>query len=203
MSRKFDIEGTGGTWDFNPYSNPGRCGLEILGVLEDPGACYSFDTLVVWIDLATSKLYAARDSGCSCPTPFEDYRETGQFTEVRSYDDVEGLISTYAPFDSADRFALRRQVESYLSGMKLANEAVDAFTAEMERQAEPCDLDAILASPEVWLSVGSAREEELLTELDNARETMDTYLAIIRDQGRVLQSVRLLIGTYTDRETGR
>lgn len=40
---------------------------------------YSFDTFKVWYHSESEKYYWARDSGCSCPSPFEDYgcRETG------------------------------------------------------------------------------------------------------------------------------
>ena len=35
--------------------------------------CYCFDTRIVWRHTPTGTLYTARDAGCSCPSPFEDY----------------------------------------------------------------------------------------------------------------------------------
>lgn len=54
------------------YSNPEKFGLTVLIEKEDPGACYSFDTVIVWED-ANGRLYWAADAGCSCPSPFEDF----------------------------------------------------------------------------------------------------------------------------------
>jgi hypothetical protein len=187
MSRLFDPTGEGYSYDFNPYSNPGRCGLEIMAVLDVPDLCYEFDTLVIWIDTATNDLYAARDSGCSCPTPFEDYRGTGDLTPVRSWDDVEGLIGNQSPnyhFDSADRFAARRKVESYLGGMKLANMAVEEFREKFLA----CEGAATPREEELMDTVAS-----LETDLANARQLLDGYLTVIREQGDRLQALRNIV----------
>jgi|ERR1035437_10252693 hypothetical protein len=55
----------------NPYYSPEKLGLEMISFEED-GLSYEFNTLCFW---ATSdgSVYSAQDSGCSCPTPFEDY----------------------------------------------------------------------------------------------------------------------------------
>lgn len=55
----------------NIYSEPEKFGLEVVGEV-DPGEAYEFDTLVVWRETATGALLYGTDSGCSCPTPFED-----------------------------------------------------------------------------------------------------------------------------------
>lgn len=60
----------------NIHSSPEAYGLEVFADLEDPHACYSFDTIVVWRDKETGALYWASDAGCSCPSPFEDYDRT-------------------------------------------------------------------------------------------------------------------------------
>lgn len=65
----------------NPYYNPETMGLKILGTL-DEDLDYEFNTLVVWQETATKKLYYATDSGCSCPTPFEDYTTIDSLTPV-------------------------------------------------------------------------------------------------------------------------
>jgi hypothetical protein len=56
----------------DPYYNPGRCWLEKVAEIEYSGGCYEFDTRMVWRDIATGTLWTARDSGCSCPSPFEN-----------------------------------------------------------------------------------------------------------------------------------
>lgn len=57
----------------NIYYDPEKFGLVIVDVIELTDEQYQFDTLVIWRELETEKLYWARDSGCSCPTPFENY----------------------------------------------------------------------------------------------------------------------------------
>lgn len=54
----------------NPYYNPDLVGLELLS-FDDPNAYYDYDTLCFFAD-KEGKVYMAHDSGCSCPTPFED-----------------------------------------------------------------------------------------------------------------------------------
>jgi hypothetical protein len=58
---------------FNPYYSPEEVGLSVIGEVDDAGS-YEFNTIVAWTD--GSKLYWAHDSGCSCPTPFEDSEVT-------------------------------------------------------------------------------------------------------------------------------
>ena len=55
----------------NIYYNPEKFNLKIVESFEYSSGCYEFDTRVIWQNLETGKLYTYRDSGCSCPTPFE------------------------------------------------------------------------------------------------------------------------------------
>lgn len=57
----------------NVYYEPEKFGLTVVGELEYSSGDYEFDTRVVW-QHADGKFYTARDSGCSCPVPFEDYQ---------------------------------------------------------------------------------------------------------------------------------
>ncbi len=57
----------------NAYYNPGELGLEIVAEIEYSDGSHQFDTRVVWRKVETGELFTARDSGCSCPIPFEDY----------------------------------------------------------------------------------------------------------------------------------
>lgn len=54
------------------YYSPEKFGLRVVGELEDPMACYDFDTLVVW-QHEDGRILWGVDSGCSCPVAFEDY----------------------------------------------------------------------------------------------------------------------------------
>lgn len=78
-----DLNGYESSYDYNPYSNPEKCGLEIVaGPLDFSSGSYEFDYLIVWRDLATNKFYWGQDSGCSCPSPFEDARGLSDLTEL-------------------------------------------------------------------------------------------------------------------------
>lgn len=54
----------------NPHYDSDKFGWERVDV-EFGEPEYSFDTLIFW--KTPGGIYAAHDSGCSCPTPFEAY----------------------------------------------------------------------------------------------------------------------------------
>lgn len=82
----------------NPYYNPTDLQLDMLA-FEDPGSCYSFNTLCFW---ATNKghVYIARDSGCSCPIPFEDYCGSDQVEVLKKLERINSIKQAGAAFDS-------------------------------------------------------------------------------------------------------
>lgn len=53
---------------------------------------YSFDIVAVWRDNETGRLFGAFDSGCSCPSPFEDFSRLEDMTPIRSVADAARLI---------------------------------------------------------------------------------------------------------------
>lgn len=59
-------------YDVNIYYHPEKLGLTEVAEIDWSSGSYEFDYRVVWKD-ANGILYTARDSGCSCPSPFEDY----------------------------------------------------------------------------------------------------------------------------------
>lgn len=75
--------------------------LEHIVTLTDPNACYDFCDLMVIKDKRDGKLYAATDSGCSCPTPFEDHVFPTDFSELRSASDLESLAAN-GPWTRSD-----------------------------------------------------------------------------------------------------
>lgn len=77
-------------WDNNPYYNPENLGLTMVGEYELSEPSWSFDTIIVLEDKYGS-LYAAHDSGCSCPTPFENHKFPEDFTLIDSVQTLEAL----------------------------------------------------------------------------------------------------------------
>jgi hypothetical protein len=59
-------------YEENLYYAPQTWGLELVGEIEYSSGSYEFDTRIILKD-ADGKFFMARDSGCSCPTPFEDF----------------------------------------------------------------------------------------------------------------------------------
>lgn len=59
-------------WSRNP--NPVDEHLTKIGEVDLAEANYSFDLLAFWVRKSDGQLLYATDSGCSCPTPFEDVK---------------------------------------------------------------------------------------------------------------------------------
>lgn len=59
-------------YENNVQAHPEKWGLKVVAEIEYSNGCYVFDTRIVWAD-ESGKLYTARDAGCSCPTPFENF----------------------------------------------------------------------------------------------------------------------------------
>lgn len=77
------------------YDNDFLSSVEHVYTLTDPDACYSFNDIMVVRDPTTGKVYAAHDSGCSCPVPFEYVRGYADMTEVRSVAGLKEFIDSY------------------------------------------------------------------------------------------------------------
>jgi hypothetical protein len=69
----------------DPYSSPEKYGLEIVGEVEWYDEPYEFDMTVVWKD-KEGQLYYASDSGCSCPSPFEDFDSVQDLTVATKHE---------------------------------------------------------------------------------------------------------------------
>ena len=89
------------SWDDNPYYNPEKWGLEKVAELDFSSGSYEFNLTSVWTKEGEESFYWADDSGCSCPSPFEDVRgveelQRGGFKQLRDhlnsrYDDQYSL----------------------------------------------------------------------------------------------------------------
>ena len=79
----------------DPYYNPEKFDLEIVECFEEEPD-YSFDMFVIWRH-KDGTIYVAQDSGCSCPSPFENF---GSLEDLTKFSDSKSLIEE---FDSWNR----------------------------------------------------------------------------------------------------
>jgi hypothetical protein len=79
----------------NPYYNPEKCGLELVLSFDEPGLDYEFNTFLVWRDIESGNYYCASDSGCSCPTPFEDFGKLSDLTYIDSERSAKGEFDSW------------------------------------------------------------------------------------------------------------
>lgn len=86
----------------NPYDEPEKCGLTLVYSLDEAGLSYEYNKVILCQDQETGILYAAHDSGCSCPTPFERVYGLDEMRELRSAEDfVKFLQEEYCDGDFA------------------------------------------------------------------------------------------------------
>jgi hypothetical protein len=83
-----------GQWE-NAYDSPEKLGLEIFGAASDDDLSYEFDMFVVWLD-AEGRLYYAYDSGCSCPSPFEDFQKVSDLCGPATAAGVQAALTEWA-----------------------------------------------------------------------------------------------------------
>jgi len=84
----------------NPYAYPEKSGLTIVGEIDWSSGYYEFDLTVVWAD-ANDQLYYADDSGCSCPSPFENM-SFADLTPCTFFELVEHLENRASTEDPAE-----------------------------------------------------------------------------------------------------
>lgn len=136
--------------DPDPYHQPEAFDLTIVGVLGDPSACWSFNDLAVW-QHTDGRLFWARDSGCSCPSPFEDYTSLDQLTAItdETYNDFSDAVMSHC---SRTEYAHERPLD--LTGWTKSSSPHSTWWSRIE----PDDGDF------------ACQKLELLRKVDNARK---------------------------------
>ena len=82
----------------NPYYNPEKLELELVSY-DEPNMSYAYNTLCFWAT-KDGRIYSASDSGCSCPTPFEDYEGEAQDEVLQKLERVGSVAQAESIFDS-------------------------------------------------------------------------------------------------------
>lgn len=91
------------------YYQPGEFDLRPVGEIDYSSGSYEFDIRMVWQHVPTGTLYTMRDSGCSCPSPFEDYV---------SLESLDVLDISAVESEARDQL---RQAHGYVSASDVAN----------------------------------------------------------------------------------
>lgn len=74
------------------YYSPEKFDLSPVAKLERYDASYEFDMIAVWKHKDGRVLWAT-DSGCSCPSPFEDYHSIEQLRDAKlEFDEIKRLV---------------------------------------------------------------------------------------------------------------
>lgn len=83
----------------NPYYEPESLELEMVS-FDEPDLSYEYNTLCFWAT-KDGKVFSASDSGCSCPTPFEDSHDRATRDDVlQTLERVGSKVQGLRIFDS-------------------------------------------------------------------------------------------------------
>ena len=83
----------------NPYYHPEKIDAQMMA-FEEPDMSYEYNTLAFWVT-PDGKVFTGQDSGCSCPTPFEDNYAADTKEEVlQKLERVGSLEQALSTFDS-------------------------------------------------------------------------------------------------------
>lgn len=102
-------------FEHNPYYSPELCGLEIFESIDTAGS-YEFDIFCIWKQEETGNLYWDSDSGCSCPSPFDNGdngHDLKPITKDTFYNFDQALKNHYSINDN-DYREISKKVKDYL-----------------------------------------------------------------------------------------
>lgn len=84
---------------------------------EDGSLDYEFDILAFWAK--DGVVYSASDSGCSCPTPFEDFNSLQELERVGSVEHAESIFKDWNQGRKVDPHERRNLVEWVRARLKV------------------------------------------------------------------------------------
>ena len=100
----------------NIYYSPEDHGLKVMWQIEKEPE-YDFDMTIVWKRISDGALFWASDSGCSCPSPFEDYSGIGDLTPLTqaTFGELESHVRGHWSFGAADKVEFLSKIRRALS----------------------------------------------------------------------------------------
>lgn len=109
--------------DNNPYASPQLCGLEIFQELDTAGS-YEFDKFVIWKKLYDETLWWDTDSGCSCPSPFDNSdhgHDLKQVTDETVYN-FDKALNNHPEITTEQYNSIKKKVLDYLFKRRILTE---------------------------------------------------------------------------------
>lgn len=97
----------------NPYYSPEKCGLEIFDEIDTAGS-YEFDLFVIWKKLDDNTLWWDTDSGCSCPSPFDDHGHDLNLITEDTFYNFEEALKNHSGISTEDYTKMRNEVRQFL-----------------------------------------------------------------------------------------
>lgn len=173
------------SYDLNMHGSPEKWGLRAFAEIDVAGS-YEFDMCCVWEDERTGDLFYAFDSGCSCPTPFED---------VTCRDDTTALTNaTWAEFAAAVH-GMRDYADDQYGGEKgelLAKCAGRLTELERKDRLTPGWRNALLDSGALAAEVAELKQKLAQAEADRdaAQHDLQTLRSGVRQQEELWELLR-------------
>lgn len=80
------------------YYQPEQFDLVKIAEAEWPNLSYEFDIFAVWKH-KDGRLFYGSDSGCSCPSPFENFTSLDTLTELKDFNAFSAAIDEWGSDD--------------------------------------------------------------------------------------------------------
>ena len=103
------------------YYSPEDYGLKPIFSLDEENLDYEFHILAAWQD-QSGRIYWGEDSGCSCPSPFEDYHFKGA-DDHNLETSIKALYEAIDSFPASDRD--KAQIREFLDKATVLDQMAD------------------------------------------------------------------------------
>lgn len=104
------------TYENNVYGSPEKFGLTMVGSIEWDDDDYQFDLTAVWKN-STGGYYLASDSGCSCPSPFEDLNSVSDLFGPYTKNAVQFHLEKHVEGAARSKPVLLKEIRDLLDRM--------------------------------------------------------------------------------------
>lgn len=109
-------------YDKNVFYATDKLGLTLVDSLDQPDLDYEFNTLIAIQHVESGRVFEAQSSGCSCPTPFEEYH----FNGPDDTDMCEVTLNSFSGFETStiswckENHIPQHEMNSFIDNVKTA-----------------------------------------------------------------------------------